>query len=215
MISVFDLEKLRELLKDFYMLTQIRIMVYDVNFYELCSYPEQRAPICQMIRQNLQADEACMSCDREACLAASKQMEPYIYTCHAGLTEAISTLRVNSVIVGYLSFGHLFSYDSYEIGWEKIWSQIAQYGLDKDMLRQACMERPMISRDYILSAAHILDAVASFLVMQRMAVLQPDGIEMQLDRYFLEHFAEAISVKDLCERFGVGKTTLYKWSSTL
>lgn len=210
MISVFDLKKLEELLKDFYNLTQIRIMVYNADFEELCSYPEQRAAICQMIRMDLRADEACMRCDRDACLAASKQAEPYIYTCHAGLTEVISTLRINSVIVGYLSFGHMFSYDSYERGWEEIWRQISPYGLDQAALHRACLERPMRSREYILSAAHILDAVASFLVLQRMAVLTLDSREVQLDRYLSEHFTESIPVSTLCKQFGVGKTTLYK-----
>jgi len=210
MIPIFDMEKLQELLKDFYILTEIRIVVYNADFEELCSYPEQRAPICQMIRRNLQADDACMRCDKEACLAASQLTEPYIYTCHAGLTEAISTLRVNSVIVGYLSFGQLFSYDSYEEGWEQIWKQIAQYGLDRDTLEQACRERPKISKGYILSAAHILDAVASFLVLQRMAVLKQDSIEMQLDRFLSEHFTQTIQVPTLCKQFGIGKTTLYK-----
>ena len=148
MISVFDLEKLQELLKDFYMLTRIRIMVYNADFEELCSYPEQRAPICQMIRCNLQADEACMRCDKEACLIASQLNESYIYTCHAGLTEAISALRVNSVIVGYLSFGHLFPYDSYEEGWVQIWNQVAKYGLDKEKLEQACKAHPRVFGRY-------------------------------------------------------------------
>lgn len=210
MISIFDLEKLQELLKDFYILTKIRIMVYDADFVELCSYPEKRTPICQLIRSNLHADEACMRCDREACLAASSQTEPHIYTCHAGLTEAVSTLRVNSAIVGYLSFGHIFSFDSHEAGLEQIWSHIAQYGLEKDALKKACTECPVISKEYVLSAAHILDAVASFLVLQRMAVLKKDSMEMQLDRYLSECFTQSISVSDICKHFGIGKTTLYK-----
>lgn len=210
MISVFDIEKLQELLKDFYMLTQIRIMVYNADFEELCSYPQQRAPICELIRCNLQADEACMRCDKEACLMASQLTESYIYTCHAGLTEAISALRVNSVIVGYLSFGHLFPYDSYEDGWTQIWSHVAQYGLDKEKLEQACKVHPRTSKAYILSAAHILEAVASFLVLQRMALLKQDSVEMQLDNYLSSHFAQPLSVPALCKQFSIGKTTLYK-----
>lgn len=44
MISVFDIQKLRGFLRDFYALTQIRIMVYDDQFRELCAYPEERSP---------------------------------------------------------------------------------------------------------------------------------------------------------------------------
>lgn len=210
MISVFDVEKLRELLKDFYALTKIRIMVYDENFRELCSFPEQRAPICQLIRTNLQADEACRNCDAAACRAASRQTEPHIYTCHAGLTEAISTLRVNSVIVGYVSFGHLFAYDDREVGAAKVWQQVGKYNLSRDAVYAACEEQPLLSRDYILSAAHILHAVASLLVMERMAVLKQDGIEVQLERYLTENFTKPIEAKTLCDHFHIGKTKLYE-----
>lgn len=210
MVSVFDLEKLRNLLKDFYMLTKMRIVVYDGEYRELCAYPENRARICRMIRRNLQVDEACMRCDREACLVASRMAEPYIYPCHIGLAEAISPLRVNSVIVGYLSFGHLFAYPSYEAGWEIVRSRILQYGIDPAGLEEACRELPLCSREYVLSAAHILDAVASYLVLQRMAVLTHDSIEMQLDRYLAQHFTEDILIPELCSQFGIGKTTLSK-----
>ena len=68
----------------------------------------------------------------------------------------------------------------------------------------------MRNRGYILSAAHILDAVASFLVMQRMAVLKEDDLEVRLDRYILENFHKPIRIPDISKALGVGKTTLYK-----
>ena len=210
MISVFDLEKLGQLLKDFYTLTKIRIMVYDDQFRELCSFPEQRAPICQLIRTNLHADEACRNCDAEACRAASRQTGPHIYTCHAGLTEAITTLRVNSVIVGYVSFGHLFAYDDYEAGIAKVWQQVGKYNLSKQAVSDACSRQPLLSREYILSAAHILPAIASLLVRERMAVLKQEGIEVQLDAYLTENFTKPIEAKTLCDHFHIGKTKLYE-----
>ncbi len=210
MITAFDLDRMKELLKDFHALTQLRIVVYNSDFQELCSYPDQRIPVCQMIRRNLQADEACMRCDREGCLAASQQTDPYIYTCHAGLTEAVSTLRVNGIIVGYLSFGQIFSYDSHDFGWKAIWELVARYNVQADALEQACRQLSLVSHAYILSAAHILDAVASSLVLQKMAVLQHDSIELQLDRYLTEHFSLPITVSGICNHFGIGKTTLYK-----
>ena len=210
MISVFDLEKLRELLKDFYVLTKIRITVYDEGFRELCSFPEQWASICQLIRTNLKADEACRNCDAEACRAASRQTEPHIYTCHAGLTEAVSTLRVNSVIVGYISFGQIFAYDDHELGSANVWQQVGKYNLSRDAVHSACAEQPLLSRDYILSAARILHAVASLLVMERMAVLKQESIEVQLDAYLTENFTEPIEAKTLCDHFHIGKTKLYE-----
>ena len=109
MVSVFDLDQLSKLLKDFYEISHIRITVFDENRKELISCPTKVAPYCGVIRGTLKGMEACMACDRQACEAAAQKHGTYIYRCHAGLTEAVTPLYVREVLVGYLLFGHAFS----------------------------------------------------------------------------------------------------------
>lgn len=59
MLSVFDLDKLYGLLKDFYRITQIRITVFDSDLHELVSYPEDIAPLCQIVRSCSVGIDAC------------------------------------------------------------------------------------------------------------------------------------------------------------
>ena len=99
MISIFDLEKLRGLLKDFYAISHIRITVFDENLNELVSYPDKVAPYCAVIRGTSKGFDACMACDREACQRAAKKHSTHIYRCHAGLTEAATPLTVGDVLV--------------------------------------------------------------------------------------------------------------------
>lgn len=47
MISVFNLEALQSLLRDFYEITRIRITVFDADMRELVSWPEQSPPFCR------------------------------------------------------------------------------------------------------------------------------------------------------------------------
>ena len=84
MISSFNLDKLEDLLKDFYTLTQIRITVFDDKFHELTAYPKSPASFCQLIRTDARAEEACHQCDQQACKTASSRRAPYTYRCHAG-----------------------------------------------------------------------------------------------------------------------------------
>lgn len=66
--------------------------------------------------------------------------------------------------------------------------------INMDVLDKACFERPMISYDFVLSSVHILHSVASYLVMERMAILQEDKIVVKLDAYLSVHFTEHISI---------------------
>lgn len=210
MISTFDLNKLNALLKDFYTLTQIRITVFDDTFRELAAYPAQIVSFCQIIRTNADAKKECMNCDRHACEIASVRRAPYTYRCHAGLTESIAPLYLGNIVIGYLLFGHVFSYPSHEEGWENIRKLCASYHLNMGALKTAVYERPLISEEYITSASHILQPVASYLCLERMVTLHQKNLPVQIDEYILEHFTENIDVSHICEKFQIGKTSLYE-----
>ena len=215
MVSVFDIEQLESLLRDFYRISNIRITVFDSDLTELVSYPEKCAPFCQIIRGTKEGRLACAACDREACAAASKRTSTHIYRCHAGLTEAIMPLWVDNALVGYLLFGHIFAYDDENAGWEIIQKCCENYPVDKEKLREALSGSPHVTDEYILSAAQILHATASYLVMQRMAKRQEGSLASKLDAYINDHFYEDITAATLCREFGIGRTKLYKLSDQL
>lgn len=210
MISTFNLIKLHSLLKDFHALSRIRITVFDENFRELAAYPEQVSPVCRIIRSDENAYEECRRCDEHACRTAAKRHKAYTYRCHAGLTESIAPLYMGNILIGYLLFGHVFSYASHEVGWEEIRKLCGNYSIDLPALKSACDAQPVISADYIASASHILQATASYLCMERMVSLHQQELPVQIDRYISENYLNEISVSSLCERFQIGKTFLYE-----
>ena len=215
MISVFNLEQLRALLRDFYQITKIRITVFDENRNELIAYPEQIPDFCKIVRSCEAGRKACAACDREACAKAFSQRSTFLYRCHAGLTEAVTPLIVNKILVGYLLFGHVFSYADHESGWRTIQERCKNLPADLEDLHLASMERPIIDQDYVRSATKILLAVASYLVIERMATLQTDQLAVKLDSYLTAHVSESLTAQDLCQIFGIGKTQLYKLSKEL
>lgn len=215
MVSVFDLEKLRGLLEDFYRITQIRITVFDSELRELVSFPETISPVCQIIRSCSSGIDACTNCDRAACGKAARQKDTYIYCCHAGLTEAVTPLYVSEVLVGYLLFGHVFAYGSYEEGTAAVLHACGCLPIDKGRLEAACGMLPLISRGYVRSATQILRTVASYLILERMAALQEGKLAVQLDAYLSANYTKSFTAQELCAEFGIGKTQLYKLAKEL
>lgn len=215
MISVFNLKDLQSLLEDFYRITHIRITVFDSDLNELVSYPEKCAPFCELIRSTQEGRASCSKCDQDACQTAAGRNKTYIYRCHAGLTEAVTPLYVGEVLVGYLLFGHIFSYGSEEDGWEAIEKSCEKYPVDLARLRRSCAECPHVSKDYIKSASSILRATASYLVLERMATLQEDSISAKLDSYLSAHYTEHLTSQILCRELNVGRSKLFKLSAQL
>ncbi|MDO4864967.1 MAG: PocR ligand-binding domain-containing protein [Clostridia bacterium] len=209
MNSSFDLVKLNALLKDFHQLTHMRITVYDDSIQEITAHPRRIAPICRYIRTDPRAEAACHACDASACRESRRLRAPYIYRCHAGLTEAVTPVFMGNMVIAYLSFGHLFSYPTLEEGRESIRSCCSGYALDEETLDDYISELHETSESFILSAANILEAVASFLCLDHMILLKQQAVQFQVDEYISKHFTEDISVDTLCRLFGIGRTTLY------
>lgn len=215
MISAFDIEKLRNLLKDFYQVSRIRITVFDENMNELVAYPERVAPYCAVIRESARGLSACQACDRKGCRAAEQKKKTHIYRCHAGLTEAVAPLYMGDVLIGYLLFGHVFSYQSREEGLAAVLAGCEGYPIDRERLREAILRATPLSEEYVRSAAHILHAVASYLILERMATLKEDMLEVRLDTYVSAHYTEPLSASMLAEKLGIGKTQLYALTKKL
>ena len=213
MISIYNMSKLNDLLKDFYTLTKIRITVFNDHFEEITSYPEERSPFCQLIRHSKEALEQCRLCDLDACRIASQKNSTYIYRCHAGLYEAIAPIVMGNIVIGYLFFGHIFSYTSHEEGWKQIRTFCTTYDVDLDELKEACWQLPIIPQDYISAASHLLKAVAAYLCMERMTYLRQETLPLRIDEYIAEHLSEDLDIETLCQHFQIGKTYLYKISS--
>ncbi|MBR4501468.1 MAG: PocR ligand-binding domain-containing protein [Clostridia bacterium] len=215
MISVFDAEKLRGLLKDFYEISRIRITVFDENMNELLAFPPQVAPYCAVIRESTQGLRACRNCDRQACGTAAEKKKTHIYRCHAGLIEAVTPLYVGDMPIGYLLFGHVFPYASCEAGMEEILRHCDGLPVNREKLKEAVLQAVPMEEKYVRSAAHILHAVASFLIMEHMATLREDLLEVRLDAYISAHYTEQLNAARLSRELGIGKTQLYSLTKRL
>ena len=215
MASLFDLEKLSTLLKDFYELASIRITVFDENLQELISYPQEVAPYCQVIRGSQKGITACMECDRNACAIAAKKRGTYIYQCHAGFTEAVTPLYIGEILAGYLLFGHIFPYESHDLGWQAVEAATSNLFVNHRMLKDAVFEAKYIPEEHVRSASHILRAVSFYLILEKMTTLQEDQLSVKLESYLLNHFTEKIGVDSICAALNIGKSQLYALSHQL
>lgn len=210
MISSFDLEKLSPLFQDFYTLTGIHISLFSEKYEEIFPYPKELPSFCRLIRTDPLADSRCKNCDRESCRIAAKKHNVHFYQCHAGLMEACTPIYMGEIIAGYIIVGNIFHYPDHETGWKKISELCKDYQVDMTALHQACMERPVMTRQYVLAACHILEAIASYLCNERLAILKKENLHIQIEEYILQHLTEDLSVAALCEKFSIGKTYLYE-----
>lgn len=211
MISSFEKNSLHELLKDFYKVVGIRISVFDDSFNLVTEYPDYPPELCRIIRSKPEGETACRACDCEAFERAKKLGKPHAYTCHAGLTETITPISLSGGIIGYALFAHMMPKEQRNKATEEIVRRCAAY-CDAATARKAANKIKPQSNDKILASLRLLDAIASYMQISKMAYWKNENIPRQIDTFISENLKENLSSRELCKHFFISRTKLYNLS---
>jgi ligand-binding sensor protein len=201
----YDLNKLQQLLQDFYNLTQIKTCIYDNAGNELCFYPQKFSAFCSLLRQDPVMDERCKSCDMHAFSECKKTRKQYAYTCHAGLLECLSPIVYDDTIIGFIILGQIktnanavFPLSKEQFS-ESTWAE----------LKKRFEELPIIEPDKLDSSMHILDACTRYGYLKNSVHFYKDRIDSRIDAYINKSLAEPLSVPILCSKFMLSHSELY------
>lgn len=201
--------KLNEIIKEFYTIAKVRIAILDDQFNTVAEYPEEKPELCKLIQSKML--HKCSDCDKTAMEYAFKEKKLHIYRCHAGLTECVMPIATDiDNPVGYIMLGHMYDADD-SFGKEQIIRKCtAEYGIEEGAVTKALSKLNALDKDYITAAAHISQFLASYILSENIYTVDYDDIPIKVAAYLQENYKEPVTVKDLSQKFGVGKTTLYK-----
>jgi AraC-like DNA-binding protein len=210
---LFNISDLKELLRNFYTLTKMRIVIFDDSLHELASYPTMHSTYCRLIRSDSRADEKCITCDQKACLQCKLNQSLYTYQCHAGLTETVVPIKADNIVIGYIMFGQILQTENREELWKDVLKNLSSYNIDMKELYNSYLRKKNISKEIIAAAAKTMEVSASYLYLSRKLTLKEDTLAHKIDSYITSHIQEELSADTLCKQFCISKSHLYKLSN--
>lgn len=210
MISFFDIQNLDKLLKDFYTAVGIRISIFDDNFQLVTEYPKNHPHFCSMIRSSEEGVNDCRRCDMEACERAKKMRKPHIYTCHVGVTEAITPIQVGGGVIGYAILAQMIPVENYQQSVENICKFAEKYGIQREDCLRAVSSVTTKTTEQIDAAVSLLDAVASYVYISNLATWKNNDISLEIEEYIKSNLNEKLSSELLCKKFNMSRSNLYK-----
>lgn len=211
MISSFEKIRMTELLKDFYTVVGIRISVFDDDGNIVTEYPADLPEVCRLIRRTEAGAEACKKCDAEACKRAKKLREPHVYTCHAGITEAITPIRLGGGVIGYAIFAHMMPSEHYDDAVAEVCRRCADFG-GEDEIKAAVKKVKRHSKEKIIASVRLLDAIASYLQISNLASWKNEDISQQINAFIEKNLREDLGSDIICRHFFISRTKLYQIS---
>ena len=204
----FNVEKIKKVLADFYNCTNITITLFDANLNDVTDQGEWQ-PYCLEIGNNELLLEKCKLCNKEHALQALNQRGTLIYTCHAGIAEAVSPIFFEDTLVGYLMIGKFRDTDGKYSSLKGVTAAAAQYGLDKETMISAYNELPVLSKSFIDSAVSLLEICLCYICNEEFINIKRNYISTRVEQYIDEHIGEKISVSDICKKFHIQRHLLY------
>lgn len=209
MLLRYDAEKMKEMLVSFYLLTKIRIVVFNDAFEKIAEAPGHDSTFCRLLRKDPKARELCFQSDRAGCIACKQQNGLYSYTCHAGLSEMVTPIYYGNLIIGYLMFGQIMQHDDFDGYWPEIQKRCQSYDVDMEELYRTYQKIRFVRPEYIIASSRIMEACAGYLWLQRTVKLMEDTLPVEIDAYITENLRADLSIGALCRRFGISRSKLY------
>ena len=213
MLLKLNIEKLRELLKDFYTLTKIKIAFFDSEFNEILYYPDKKSDFCSIIKKNPELKRKCDFSDKNAFNICKKTGCLYSYKCHIGLIEVAAPIKVNNIVLGYIMFGQLFENKNKPFEKEHLLNICKGYNFDEIKLLASVDKLIHKSPEQIKAASKILESCASYLWISELVKVSNEELFYKIDKYIESVLPAEIKVLDLCNTFCIRRSKLYETSN--
>lgn len=212
MISSYDVESLDKFLKNFYTAVGIRISVFDDEFRLVTEYPKQPPKFCALIRSVEAGRAGCRNCDISAFQQAKKKQSTLIYTCHAGLTEAVTPIRLGGGVLGYVILAHMMPKENYDAALENAAALCQKYGLTGEEVMPLLRKIKARSITQIEACAQLLDAIASYLYVSDWVIWRNQDMTARINEFIQNNLDQRIDSDLLCRQFFISRTRLYQLS---
>jgi len=207
----FDMNKLSCLMHNFYTLTKIRIVLFDEKFNKILCVPENDSDFCTKVRQNPILLERCNKCDKQARNECLTKNSLYLYTCHAGLIEAISPLKMNDMILGYIMLGQVMEKSKKSKNKDSILDYVHSYtNVD---LSENYKKLTTKDKNQIDAAASIMETCACYLWVSHLIEFDEDSLASLISSYIKDNLTSDLSVETLCSHFAISRNKIYRLSN--
>ncbi len=205
---IFNVEKIKRLLYDFYLSTDIAVTFYDSEMNLVATSPVH-SDFCMCIRENDERKKNCNLSNFINMKKAATTRKTVSYTCHAGLMETILPVLYEETLIGFMQIGQFRDKAAFYSSEEKVSAALAVYSLDKKPMLRLYGELPLVSQERFQALQEILLLLIKKIWDDSLIRHNRSMLSIRIEQYILEHIKEKLYVEDISKRFFLSKNALY------
>lgn len=202
---------LYKVFRDFYTLTNIKIVLFNKNREVLLEYPRGDDTFCNIISKDNYWCQKCADCDRKNIDICSKSGKTSEYFCHLGLFEAVTPIYDSNGILGYVMFGQVLvdrnNLTQTKTNLENLFPEEKFGGIGK-----AIDNIPVKTSAELNACVTVLQAITTYMLSNQWVVPQRSEFIRHMDRFIEDNIEKEISIEDVCAEFHIRRTRMYSIS---
>lgn len=198
---------LYKIFRDFYTLTNMRVVLFSKEQEELMEYPSARHNFCDLICKDSHWAKKCEECDRSNVEICSKSEKTLKYSCHLGLWECIVPIYDSNGILGYVMFGQVMADDKASRTKQQLKQQFPEETFPG--ITDAIEAIPAKSKAELDACITVLQALASYMLSNQWVTPQKSEFIRHMDKFIEKNLEKNIGVEDICAEFHIRRTRLY------
>lgn len=202
MIIEYNSKKLDEIVRQFYLSTNVNISILD-SYYTPIVQKGAQIPYCRIVQSNKSGRLGCLSSTRALLDRASKSMSTELRLCHAGLVEIVVPLLSQGEIIGYVLLGYIRPD-------EQIYTddpvKIPEWGDAYEEYNK--MKK--ISSLRISALVGLATTLARYIVLDNLISQKYDSNLEAVNNYVKANLSKALTIPDICKNANISRATLYE-----
>ena len=204
-----DRQKLQELLRDFRTLTGICISFwYHGDEWSVIGDTVYASPFCALLRQNETLRHDCGYCDARGLAHARETGEVCRLVCHAGLHEYTYPVQESGRTLGYFMIGQVRLPDDGGGLSPEMVERWRALGMDVQEMQRLYHQLPVMTSEKMLSACHMLDALAKYVYIQGMIRRTEPPLCKKIMTYVRSNLARPMTLDSIAAALNVSRSTL-------
>jgi AraC-like DNA-binding protein len=210
MIANFDIKNLNDFLRNFYVALGVKISVFGDEFNLVTEYPIEMPAFCSLVRSVKDGASGCKNCDVNAFKIAREKRDLHIYTCHAGLIEAVAPIKLGGGILGYVILAQMLPEEDFDVTRKNAIERVKKYGITEDKIIPAINGINKYSSEKITAFLQIFNAVVAYLQVNDLVKWKDDDIANKISDYIDLNLISDLSGDVICKKFLISRTKLYQ-----
>lgn len=198
---------LYKIFRDFYTLTNMRVVLFSTEGQPLMEYPSTRHNFCDLLCKSAHWAARCESCDKKHVELCSREQKTLKYSCHLGLWECIVPIYDDNGIIGYVMFGQVLPQGDATDTKERFWNRFSEEEFPG--ITDAIRKIPAKSKAELDACITVLQALAAYMLSNQWVTPQKSEFIRHMDKFIEKNLEKNIGVDDICAEFHIRRTRLY------